>query len=163
MATLRLPGISTGIDTAKLVEQLMAIERRSLNLYEDRKSEWDERKKALNTLETKLSNLRSAVRALSDADELRAFKTASSDTDKLTAEASHSAFEGNHTVVINQLATAERWVRTSGSKYAEDYVGAGTFIYSYNNKDSSCYKNENEICNKDRANGCTFSPTIYWN
>jgi flagellar hook-associated protein 2 len=137
MSTLRLPGLLTGIDTTTLITQLMAIQRRTLNTYEARKSVWDERKDALSTLETKLSTLRSSVRALSDADELRAFSTASSDTDKLTAEASYNAFEGNHTVVINQLATAERWVHTAGEEYAEDYVGAGTFIYSYNHKETS--------------------------
>jgi len=136
MSTLRLPGLLTGIDTAKLIAQLMAIERRSLNVYEERISIWEERQDALSTLETKLSNLRSSVRALSDADELRAFSVASSDTDKLTADASYNAFEGNHTVVINQLANAERWIHTTGKEYAEDYVGAGTFIYSYNHKET---------------------------
>jgi len=137
MSTLRLPGLLTGIDTAKLIAQLMAIERRSLNVYEERISMWEERQDALSTLETKLSNLRNSVRALSDADELRAFSVASSDTDKLTADASYNAFEGNHTVVINQLANAERWVHTTGKEYAEDYVGAGTFIYSYNHKETT--------------------------
>ena len=137
MSTLRLPGLLTGIDTSKLIAQLMAVERRTLNLYTERKSTWDERKTALGELETKLSNLRSSTRALSDADELRAFKTSSSDSDILTAEASYNAFEGNHTVVINQLATAERWVHTTGREYAEDYVGAGTFIYSYNDKEAT--------------------------
>ena len=136
MSTLRLPGLLTGIDTAKLIAQLMAIERRSLNVYEERKSMWEERQDALSTLETKLSNLSSSVRALSDADALRAFSVASSDTDKLTADASYNAFEGNHTVVINQLANAERWIHTTGKEYAEDYVGAGTFIYSYNHKET---------------------------
>jgi len=137
MSTLQLPGLITGIDTSKLIAQLMAIERRALNVYEGRKSMWEERQDALSTLETKLSNLRSSVRALSDANELRTFSVASSDTDKLTAEASYNAFEGNHTVVVNQLANAERWVHSTGKKYAEDYVGAGTFIYSYNNKETS--------------------------
>jgi flagellar capping protein FliD len=136
MSTLRLPGLLTGIDTAKLIAQLMAVERRSLNVYEERISMWEERQDALSTLETKLTNLRSSVRALSDADELRAFSVASSDTDKLTADASYNAFEGNHTVVINQLANAERWVHATGKEYAEDYVGAGTFIYSYNHKET---------------------------
>jgi flagellar capping protein FliD len=137
MSTLRLPGLLTGIDTNALIAQLMAIERRRLNVYEQRKSLWDERKDALSTLETKLETLRSTVRALADARELRAFATASSDSDILTAEASYNAFEGNHTVVINQLANAERWVHTAGLKYAEDYVGAGTFIYSYNHKETA--------------------------
>jgi flagellar capping protein FliD len=137
MATLRLPGLLTGIDTSQLITQLMAIERRSLNLYNERKTTWDDRKDALVELEAKLSSLRSSARALSDADELRAFQTASSDTDRLTAEASYNAYEGNHTVVISQLATAERWVHTTGLEYAEDYVGAGTFIYSYNHKETT--------------------------
>ena len=54
----------------------------------------------------------------------------------LTAEASYNAFEGNHTVVINQLANAERWVHTNGLEYAEDYVGEGTFIYSYDHQET---------------------------
>jgi len=136
MSTLNLPGLLTGIDTNTLIAQMIAVERRTLNMYEQRKSTWDERKDALSTLETKLDALRSCVRDLSDADELRAFSTASSDTDKLTADASYNAFEGNHTVIINRLAAAERWVHTDGLEYAEDYVGAGTFIYSYNHKEA---------------------------
>ena len=137
MSTLRLPGLLTGIDTSSLIAQLMTIEQRTLNIYEERKSTWDERKDALSTLETKLSSFRSSVRALSDADELRAFSSSSSDSDKITAEATSNAFEGNHTVVINQLATAERWVHTAGIEYTEDYVGAGTFIYSYNHLETT--------------------------
>jgi len=136
MSSLRLPGLLTGIDTNQLISQLMAVERRTLNMYEQRKSLWDERKDSLSTLEAKLEILRSSVKALSDAGELRAFTTASSDSDIVTAEASYNAFEGNHTVVINQLASAERWVHVNGKEYAEDCVGAGTFIYSYNHEET---------------------------
>ncbi len=137
MSILRLPGLATGIDTNALIAQLMAIERRTLKMYEQRQSLWEERKQALSTLQTKLDSLRSTVKALSDARQLRAFTVASSNSDILTAEASYNAFEGNHTVVINQLANAERWVHTSGLRYTEDYVGAGTFIYSYNQKETT--------------------------
>ncbi len=136
MATLHFPGLFTGIDTDTLIAQLLSVERRTLNMYQTRKSLWEKREDALSSLETKLETLRTSVRALSDADRLRAFKVASSDADILTAEAAYDAFEGNHTVVINQLANAERWVHTNGKKYAEDYVGAGTFIYSYNHQET---------------------------
>ncbi len=136
MSTLQLPGLLTGIDTAKLIAQLMAVERRSLNVYEQRKTLWEDRKDALGTLESKLSTLRTTVAALSDARALRAFSISSGDSDVLTAEATSNAFEGNHNVVVNQLATAERWVHSTGLEYIEDYVGAGTFIYSYNHKET---------------------------
>jgi flagellar hook-associated protein 2 len=120
MANLGLPGLFTGIDTSTLIAQLMALERRTINVYQERKNLW-----------------RTTLSALSDADALRAFSTSSSDTGKVTAEASYNTFEGNHTVVINQLANAERWVQTDGLEYVEDYVGEGTFIYSYNHKETS--------------------------
>jgi len=137
MANLNFPGLFTGIDTNKLISQLIAAESRQLNLYKKRLNTWDEKKDSLSTLKSKLDALRSNIRGLSDANKLRSFKTASSDTDILTAEAAYNAFEGNHTVEINQLANAERWVHSDGQQYKEDLVGAGVFVYSYNNKETS--------------------------
>ena len=137
MSTLRLPGLQTGIDTNALIEQLMVIERRTLNTIETRKNLWQDRKEALSNLEGKLKSLRTQVRSLSDADVLKAFNVTTSDEDILTASATNEAFEGNHTVVINQLATAERSIHTAGLEYKEDLVGAGTFIYSYNHQEST--------------------------
>ena len=136
MPDIQLTGLSTGIDTGAIVKQLMAIESRRLNGFQQDLSEQEDIKSALNTLKTNIGTLQDAVEDLSDADALRAYKTTSSDTDILTAEASDKAFESNHTVVIDQLANAERWVHSSGIEYAEDYVGAGTFIYSYNQQES---------------------------
>jgi len=136
MSTIQLPGLQSGIDTGALIGQLMQIERRTLEMYESRREVWDERQDALSQLEGKLSNLQNSASALSDAELLRAYTVQSSDTDYITAEASDNAFEGNHTVVVNQLATGERWVHATGKKYAEDYVGVGTFIYSYNNEET---------------------------
>ncbi len=136
MSTLQFPGIFSGIDTSKLIQQLMAVEQRTLNIYQQRLSGWEDKKDALSDLESKLTALRSTAAALSDAEQLRAFNVASSDPDIITAEATNGAFEGNHTVVVNQLATADRWIHTAGLEYAEDFVGAGTFIYSYNGKEA---------------------------
>lgn len=170
MSSIQLPGLLTGIDTTELIAQLMAMERRNLNRYEERKDIWNERKNDLGTLETKLSNLRSSIRALSDADELRAFSTASSDSDILTAEASYNAFEGNHSVIINQLATAERWVHTAGLEYAEDIVGEGTFIYSYNNQETTITTTADTtleelvgLINNDANNPGVTASLLYYN
>ncbi|MCK5226388.1 MAG: hypothetical protein KAQ89_06680, partial [Planctomycetes bacterium] len=136
MSSIQLGGLLSGIDSGLLISQLIAVERRTLQMYEARQAQQEEKKDALSTLQTKVSTLRDTVSALSDSSELRAFNTTSSDTDILTAEASYNSYEGNHNVVINQLANAERWVHTSGKEYAEDYVGEGTFIYSYNNEEA---------------------------
>lgn len=136
MGTIKLSGLNTGIDTSSLVSQLIQAEQGRLTQYQTRQTTWEGRKTALGSLETKLSALRTASEALSDADDLRAFKTTSSDSDLVTAESSDKAFEGSHTVVVNKLASAERWVHTAGKEYTEDTVGAGTFIYSYNHQET---------------------------
>ncbi|MBN2590856.1 MAG: flagellar filament capping protein FliD [Sedimentisphaerales bacterium] len=170
MSTTQLSGLSTGIDTEQLIAQLMAVEQRTMDLYTARKETWDDRKEALNTLETKLSNLRSSIRDLSDADELKAFSASSSDSDVVTAEASYNSFEGNHNVVVNQLATSERWVQKAGLEYAEDYVGEGTFIYSYNNKETSITTTETTtleelvgLINNDANNPGITASMLYYN
>jgi flagellar capping protein FliD len=137
MAGIQLGGLFTGIDTNALIAQLMTLEQATLTRYQARQKVLDSRQSAINELESKLGALRSAAAALAEGDGLRAFTVASSNTGILTAEASNSAFEGSHTVVINQLANAERWVHTAGLAYADDPVGAGTFIYSYNHRETT--------------------------
>ncbi len=170
MAGIQLGGLFTGIDTNALIAQLMAIEQGTINRYQARQKIWNSREIAIGELESKLTSLRSSVAALSDADELRAFTTTSSDTDILTAEASNNAFEGNHTVVINQLANAERWVHTAGTEYAEDLVGAGTFIYSYNHQetiitttDETTLEDLVGLINNDANNPGVTATVLYYN
>jgi flagellar capping protein FliD len=137
MAGIQLTGISTGMDTSSIVKQLMQVESQGLDRLNTKLDTQNETKDALSTLDTDMSDLQDALDDLSDADDLRSFQAASSDSDVLTAEASSNASEGTHSVVIHQLATPERWVQTAGSEYAEDRVGAGTFIYSYNNQETT--------------------------
>jgi flagellar capping protein FliD len=136
MAGIQLGGLFTGIDTSTLIQQLITAEQGTVNRYKAQQQTWSDRETALNDLETKFNALKSSVGALDNADELKAFTVASSDKDVLTAEASNNAFEGNHTLVIDQLANAERWVHTAGKEYAEDLVGVGTFLYSYNHQET---------------------------
>ncbi|MCX5645680.1 MAG: flagellar filament capping protein FliD [Phycisphaerae bacterium] len=137
MASIQLGGLFSGIDTQTLVSQLIAAEQGTIKRYQTRQQTLSTRETALNDLQTKLQSLKTATAAISDASTLRAFTAASSDTDILTAEVSNSAFEGNHAIVINQLASPERWVHTAGQEYAQDPVGAGTFIYSYNHQETT--------------------------
>lgn len=137
MASVQLGGLFSGVDTRTLISQLIAAEQGTINRYRMRQQTLSTRETAVNDLQSKLQSLKTATAALSDASKLRAFTAASSDTDIVTAEVSNSAFEGNHAIVVNQLASPERWVHTAGMEYAQDPVGAGTFIYSYNHQETT--------------------------
>lgn len=130
MSSIQLPGLSTGIDTQALIQQLMAVEERRLTMYKSNLEKQEEKRTVISELNTKLSTFRSALDDLSDASQLRSFQATSSDEDALTVQAGSSGYEGSHTVQVKQLATADRWVH-DGFKYTTSYVGEGTFIFSY--------------------------------
>ena len=137
MGQIRLPGLLTGIDTAALIEQLMIVNSRRLATYQVEKIKYEGKTTAINELRAKVSSLNSAVGALSSAEKLETFNVSTSDKDILTASATSDANPGSHSVEINQLATSETWIQdTSTFSYKTDYVGGGTFIYSYNAKES---------------------------
>lgn len=135
MSSIQLSGLSTGIDTQAMIQQLMQVEMRRLTLLESTITKKTEKRTAVTELQSKLTTFKSSLNALSDASRLRSFEATSSNTDKLTVSSSASANEGSHSVQVKQLATANRWVH-DGFKYATSYVGAGTFIFSYNNQES---------------------------
>jgi len=134
MASIQLPGLSTGLDTATIVAQLMQVERRRLTMFESSIAKRKETRTAVNELQSKLNAFKSALGALSNASQLRAYNATSSNSDKLSISAAAGANESSHSVKIKQLATANRWVH-DGFKYATSYVGTGTFIFSYNNQE----------------------------
>lgn len=137
MGELRLSGLSTGIDTTSLVQQLMEIERRRLNTYNYQVQEAQQKKDAVGELSSVLSKFKSKAKALSDSSQLKSFETKTSDSDTISASANNEAIEGSHSIQVKQLATSERWVH-DGFKYkTSEVVGAagGTFIINYNNQD----------------------------
>jgi len=153
MGELRFPGLATGIDTNAIIKQLMIANGRKLALYKVEKKKLETQNTELTKLRDTISAAKTAVGALSDADNLDTFSTNSSDTDILTVSASSTAKQGAHSIEINQLATTETWIQdTSTFDYKTDYVGGGNFIYSYNHKESVITAVENETTLQDMVN-----------
>lgn len=134
MSSIQLTGLSTGIDTAAIIEKLMAVERNRITLMQYQLSGYEEKQDAITGLEAKVKSFSTALKDLSDADDLRSFKTSTSDSDLLTATSSSSAYEGSYNIKIKQIASANRWVH-SGFDYLSEYVGAGNLILSYNDQE----------------------------
>ncbi len=133
MSSINLSGLSTGIDTQAIVQQLVKAESARLTAYQQKLTAYQEKQTVIDELKSKLTSLKSSLTKLSDSSQLRSFNAKSSDEDVVTVSASASAFEGSHSLQVKQLATADRWVH-SGYKYASSYVGEGTFIVSYNHQ-----------------------------
>ncbi len=144
MGEIRLSGLSTGIDTTELVQQLMTSYSYRLQRFQNQKAQLDDKSSALGELRSKAKALDSAVSKIADMDELESFLATSSDEDSLALSTNSNANAGTHSVEINQLASSDTWIQqTSTFAYETDYVGGGNFIFSYNNKEFSVPTIEN--------------------
>jgi flagellar hook-associated protein 2 len=132
MALLSFSGLASGLDTGSIVEELVKIRRRPLDLEIANRAATQETRDAFGVLETKLLALRTALRDLRTADDVRTKIASSSDTAVLTATAGRGAATGTTTVTVTQLATVSRATAATGLNDLTDTVaaGAGTFAFT---------------------------------
>lgn len=133
MGTLTFPGLATGIDTNEIIEQLMAVESQKLARYQVELEELDEQLTALEAVQDAAETLQATAEDLADPDELISYNSTSTDDGVVSVSVDDDAEAGSHTIIVNQLATSETWIQdVSDYSYTSEYVGEGTFIYSYN-------------------------------
>lgn len=170
MGELRFSGLTSGIDTTALVQQLMTIEGRRLATYQVSKMGYEQQTTALEELRTKIEALKTATAGLSNIDTMQIYTANSSNKDIVTASASAEANSGSHTVAVDQLATTETWIQNASTfNYKTDYVGGGNFIYTYNNQQRIITAVENEttlqdlvnLINKDKNNPGVTANLLY--
>jgi len=135
MGQITLTGLSTGVDTSAIIKQLMVIESRRLATYKVSKSNFEKQTTALKDLRSKIAAVKSAASELANVRKMQLFSASSSNKDIVSVNASSEANPGSHTIQINQMAAADAWIQeTSVFNYKTDYVGGGSFIYTYNGR-----------------------------
>jgi flagellar hook-associated protein 2 len=168
VSTITLSGLSTGIDTSAIVQQLVAASSGTLTRLQVRQSEWTSKRNAFNTLESRLESLQSAVEDIRTTTDLRAYTATTNDSERLTLDVGTGAGEGAYDVTINQLAAAEREVH-DGVAALDTLVGEGTLAYTYNGTtrtvqttDETTLEDLRDLINNDAGNpGVTASILEY--
>ena len=106
-----------GLDVATLVDQILQQRSGQLNIWQDQLTTLQSQATALNTINTDLLNLQTAVNGLSDpVGALTAMAADSSIPGILTASATSKAIPGNHTIIVAGLASA-------GTVYTQPVTG----------------------------------------
>lgn len=108
LSGISFSGLISGLDTASIIDQLIQISRRPIDLLEQRKSEIREKISAWGEVSGKLNSLKSAVSTLSESDSFKKYAVSVSNADILTATASSEAAPGLYTAEVVQLAAAEQ-------------------------------------------------------
>ena len=118
-------GLMSGLDTEGIISKMMDLERRPVQLLQNREAAFQVKLTAYGSIKSILNDFKSAVNSLKNEDIFSAFSAVSTDNDILTASASNEAGPGSHSIVVKQLAQSQS-VRSSAFINSEDSMGTGT-------------------------------------
>ncbi len=110
-----ISGLSSGIDWATMVDQLIALESKPVELLLDKQDDLKLKRDAWTSIQTKLEALEAKSKSMDERDELLQMSASSTDTDVVTASANADANTAAHTIEINQLAQSHIMVHSDGS------------------------------------------------
>src|SRR5207302_10412835 len=124
-------GLATGIDTNSIIDQLVKLEHRPVDLLALEVGGVQATQASITTLTGKLSTLAAAAHGLETADGVLVRAATSSDTDVLAAAAGAGAQPGSVALTITQLARGSVAGATVGVASATSTVagGPGTFQF----------------------------------
>jgi len=112
---INFSGLASGLDTTSIVSQLMQIERRPETRITSEITKEQARQQALKDVQTRLSNLSTAIATLRDPATWQNVQTVDSTSTSLIAATSDgTAAAGAHTLTVTQLARANQWGETDG-------------------------------------------------
>lgn len=122
---LSVGGLVSGLDTEKIISQLMELESRPLAQLEKREADFELQLSTYGTLKNKLSSLKSAMQALDYVNDFAKFyKATSGDEDIFTASAGSGAASGVYDIQVTNLAESHKLTSTAFG--ASESIGEGT-------------------------------------
>ena len=114
-------GLASGLDTAAILEQLVALERRPIQRLQQKQADLRSMASRVDGLRGRLTSLLDAARELGDRDNVLAAKASSSDESIVKASTRGEAAVGTFALEVTQLAQAEKTV--SNGFAARDQTG----------------------------------------
>jgi flagellar hook-associated protein 2 len=132
VAVFSFTGLATGIDTGSIVDELVTIRRRPLDLEIARQDDRQATADAFSTLDSKLLAVKAALKDLRTAEDVLTKAASSSDADVLSASAGLGSVDGITTVQVTQLSSSSRATAATGLSALTDTVAsdAGTLEFT---------------------------------
>jgi len=117
-------GLMSGLDTSSILNQMMQLERRPMQLLQLKVEDYNAKISAFGVLTGSLADLQSAVKGLQDAELYSTF-LASTASDLVTVAAGDDAVAGRYQVTVDALAQAQS-VKSASFAASDAVVGTGT-------------------------------------
>ena len=114
LGTSMVSGLSSGIDWRTIIDQLYAIEHKRVELVEERRTTYQDRLSAWQSINTKLLSLKTTAATLNKTTSFNLYTTSLSSStstdadDILAATASTDTSPGTYEIVVKGLAAAQK-------------------------------------------------------
>ncbi|MBN1843524.1 MAG: flagellar filament capping protein FliD [Deltaproteobacteria bacterium] len=114
LSTNLVSGLSSGFDWRSMIDQLIALEHKPVDLVEEKKSNYESQLSEWQSFNTKLLGFKTAAGALSAETGFSVYvagttsNTSTSPSDLLTVSTSSTATQGTYNIKVNNLAQSER-------------------------------------------------------
>jgi flagellar hook-associated protein 2 len=151
MAGLQLSGLTSGLDTDSVIQQLMAVDRAPETRLQLKESAYQARQSTLTDVATRLRNLLTAAKNLGSVDTWAEGQSLDvSDSSKLTATRLSGAAPGGHDINVQTLARSEQrsYTFTQGAGTLD--IGPSTHVAIGANDDGAAVA--------DKVNAASGSP-----
>lgn len=116
IGSINFGGLSSGLDTSQIIEDLMQVEAQPLTRLQSQKQDLSTKKDTYSSIQTNLLSIKTSVMELKSSTAFGEFSASSSDEEALTVTASSLASEGTYSIRTLSLAQAET---LSGASYEQ--------------------------------------------
>ncbi len=121
MGEITFSGLASGMDTSSWINALVSIKQQSVTKLQNSKTTVEASNNVLNTIKSKITNLRSSIEKFTDAkfggsfDVFSKNKVTTSKDSVVSANVTADAAKQNFDVIVNKLATATKATSNLGS------------------------------------------------
>jgi len=119
-------GLISGLNTADIIDQLMALQRRPVTLLENRISGFTAQQTGLLSISAYLAMIEGSAERLADEDAFNIREATSSNTDVLSVTASAGAPVGSYAFTVSRLVQSHQAISNAFADTDTTPVGAGT-------------------------------------
>lgn len=130
MPSISSPGVGSGLDVTGIINGLMNVERRPLQLLQTEATKITTKVSAWGKIQSQLAALQDSARNLMKADTYSAAKASSSDESKVKVTTQAGATAGNYDIEVTKLAQRQSLVATSVASDAT-VVGSGSLTFTF--------------------------------
>lgn len=122
-------GLISGIDTASLINQLLALEARPRTLLQQRIIQLQAQQSAYLDINSKLASLRSAATAFGTQRIFGSARAGTSNEDVLTATAAAGAAVGSYSFLVDRLVSTQQQLSRGFPDRSSTAAGATSFTF----------------------------------